>query len=292
MLPSTPTMENTKSICTFALKIFLASVVHFIGVAAFISVGERMSSTNQFFSSLSTERTPGDFYGRRITSSRLYFGPESYKENNSDVFTSPVLQQVAPELLEWKEKHGHPNIPLKNPGGNQCQTLRRLHIQNKLTPTEVAWLEELGFALHSMEDVYRYADFDDMFQRMMAYERSHPNSNFQIPKKCPEDPELGAWVTGIRRLGKDGINPEHERQLEEVEFAWYSTRQCGSKFMMRYRELAQLIDEKGLEAVLDDPKTVSWIQAQQEALKRGGLSQTRVHYMGNMFGERWTMISN
>jgi hypothetical protein len=251
-----------------------------------------MSPKNPNFSSSSTESTAGDIDERIITFSCLYFGPETYSENNSDAFTSPVLQQVAPELLEWKEKHGHPNIPLKNPGGNQCQTLRRLHIQNKLTPTEVAWLEELGFALHSMEDVYRYADFDDMFQRMMAYERSHPNSNFQIPKKCPEDPELGAWVTGIRRLGKDGVNPEHERRLDEVEFAWFSTRQCGSKFMMRYRELAQLIDEQGLEAVLDDPQTLSWIQAQQEALKRGGLSQTRVHYMGNMFGERWTMISN
>jgi hypothetical protein len=287
-------MKNSKSILVIALNALTASVVYFSGVAAFISSGQMTFPKKRIIIPSPSTSAARETYNddRYITSSLLYFGPETYSENTSDVFTSPVLKQVAPELLKWKDKHGHPNIPLKNPGGNQCQTLRRLHIQNKLTPTEVAWLEELGFTLHSMEDVYRYADFDDMFQRMMAYEGSHPDSNFQIPKKCPEDPELGAWVTGIRRLGKDGVNPDHERRLDEVGFTWISTRQCGSKFMIRYRELAQLINEQGLEVVLNDPKTVTWIQAQQEALKRGGLSQTRVHYMGNMFGDQWTMIGN
>jgi hypothetical protein len=285
-----PTMMNTKSILVIVLNSFTASSVHFMGVEAFISVGNLAFPKKLISPFSSTRWSAGDVCERRVTPSILFFGPETYSENTSDVFTSPVLKQVAPELLKWKAKHGHPNIPLKNPGGNQCQTLRRLHIQNKLTPSELSWLEELGFTLHSMEDVYRNADFDDMFQRMMEYEETHPDSNFQIPKKCPEDPELGAWVTGIRRLGKDGVNPEHERRLDEVGFAWISSRQCGSKFMTRYRELAQHIDEQGLEVVLHDPKTVSWIQAQQEALKRGGLSQTRVHYMGNMFGDQWTMI--
>jgi hypothetical protein len=215
---------------------------------------------------------------------------ESMTDDLSAQFTSPVMQQLAPQLLAWKEEYGHPNIPLKNPGGSQCQTLRRLHIQNKLTEKEVEWLSDIGFIFHSMEDVYKYADFDEMFDRLLNYEESHPGSNFQIPKKCPEDPELGAWVTGIRRLGKDGVNPAHERRLESIGFVWVSTRKCGSKFMSKYRELAEQIDEKGLEEVMADPKTVSWIQAQQEALKRNGLSQTRVHYMGNMFGDQWTTI--
>lgn len=205
-------------------------------------------------------------------------------------FTSPVLQQVYPALLKHKEEYGNPNIPLGNKEGRQCQTLRRLHIQNKLTTEEVAWLENLAFTFHSLEDVYKYADFEDLFDRLMKYEAAHPDSNFQVPKKCPEDPELGAWVTGIRRLAKDGVNPEHERRLDSVGFAWKSDRKCGSKFMNRYRELTKEVEEKGLETVLQDSKTVQWIQAQQEALKRGSLSQTRVHYMGDSFGESWTTI--
>jgi hypothetical protein len=193
--------------------------------------------------------------------------------------------------LDYKQTYGHPNIPLGSKEGRQCQTLRRLHIQTKLTPEEVAWLDALGFTFHSLEDVYKDVDFDVLFDRMMAYEASHPDSCFQIPKKCPEDPELGAWVTGIRRLGQDGdINPEHQRRLDAVGFAWKSTRVCGSKFMNRYRELIQQVDDVGLETVLADPTTIPWAKAQQEVLKRGGLSQTRVHYMEILFGDDWTTM--
>lgn len=209
----------------------------------------------------------------------------------TEKFTSPVLKQTCGKLLEWKEKYGHPNIPLKNDGGNSCQVLRRLHIQKKLTTDEVEWLEEIGFRFHSLEDVYRFADFDTLLDRLLAYEETHPNNNFQVPKKCPEDPELGAWVTGIRRLGKEGVNPDHERRLSEINFVWKSARKCGSKFMIKYRELLKQVEVDGLETVMDDPTTISWIVAQQLALKRGTLSQTRVQYMGQLFGETWTTIT-
>jgi len=226
----------------------------------------------------------------------LNYAPESdpdYRPELSkltEAFTSPVLKQNFAELLEWKERYGHPNIPLKNDGGNACQVLRRLHVQNKLSDVEVEWLEGIGFRFHSIEDVYRFADFDEMLARLMAYEEAHPNNNFQVPKKCPEDPELGAWVTGIRRLGKESVNPDHERRLDEVGFAWQSTRKCGSKFMIQYRDFTQRVETEGPESLLADPKTVDWVLAQQQALKRGGLSQTRVQYMGQLFGDTWTTI--
>eukprot|EP00980_Cylindrotheca_fusiformis_P014958 scaffold4095_cov117-Cylindrotheca_fusiformis.AAC.15 len=205
-------------------------------------------------------------------------------------FDSPVLKQVYPKLLDWKEKYGHPNIPLGSSEGRQCQTLRRLHIQQKLTAAEIEWLDSLGFIFHSLEDVYQDVSFEELFGRMMEYEARHPESNFQIPKKCPEDPELGAWVTGIRRLGPDGVDPEHAQKLNEVGFAWVSTRKCGSKFMLRYKELVQQVEEQGVDKVLNDPQTIKWIQAQQEVVKRGAMSQTRIHYLEELFGKDWTSI--
>lgn len=221
--------------------------------------------------------------------SSLFYEPDQTSTDNI-MFQSPVLQQVYPEILKYKDEYGHPNIPLGSKAGRQCQTLRRLHIQDKLTAEEVEWLNALGFTWHSLEEVYKYADFDEVFDRMMDYEARHPESNFQIPKKCKEDPELGAWVTGIRRLGKDGVNPDHERRLDAVGFAWKSNRKCGSKFMEQYRIFTKRVDEEGLDAVMSEEGTVNWIKAQQEALKRGKLSQTRVHYMGQLFGECWTTI--
>jgi hypothetical protein len=221
---------------------------------------------------------------------RLQYGRGLNEKNNNLVITSPVLKQVYPEILKYTEEYGHPNIPLGSKEGRQCLTLRRLHIQNKLTPEEVAWLDSLGFTWHSLEDVYKYTNFDDLFQRLLDYEARHPESNFQVPKKCKEDPELGAWVTGIRRLGADGVNPEHERRLNAIGFAWKSARKCGSKFMEQSRLLTTRVQEEGLETVMAEESTIKWIRAQQEVLKRGGLSQTRVHYMGQLFGEDWTTV--
>jgi hypothetical protein len=202
-------------------------------------------------------------------------------------FNSPVMKKVYPKLLEWKAAYGHPNIPLGNSDGRQCQTLRRLHIQQKLTDEEVEWLDSLGFIFHSLEDVYQDVDFNELFARLMEYEASHPASNFQIPKKCVEDPELGAWVTGIRRVGKEAVDPDHAKRLNEVGFAWESTRKCGSKFMLRYKELVLQVEAEGRDIVLDDPKTTSWIKAQQEVVKRGAMSQTRIHYLEELFGDSW-----
>ena len=242
-------------------------------------------------SSTSSSSSPSTvFPSSSSQSSRLFYGRDLNQAKNNLVISSPVLQQVYPELLKYVEQYGHPNIPLGSKEGRQCVTLRRLHTQQKLTPDEVAWLDSLGFTWHSLEDVYRYANFDDLLQRLIDYERRHPDSHFQVPKKCPEDPELGAWVTGLRRLGPDGVNPEHERRLDALGFVWISARQCGSKFMEQYRLYTSRVQQEGRETVLAEESTVQWIKAQQEVMKRGKLSQTRVHYMGQLFGEDWTTV--
>ena len=222
-------------------------------------------------------------------STSLGYGRED-DVRTEESFTSPVLKQVYPKLLEWKETYGHPNIPLGSSEGRKCRTLRRLHIQKKLTDKEVEWLDDLGFTFHSLEDVYKDADFDELFARLMAYEERHPESNFQVPKKLKEDPELGAWVTGIRRLKKEGVDPEHAKRLDSVGFAWVSSRKCGSKFMLKYKEYKELVSVQGLGTVLKDPEVLRWIKAQQETMKRDGLSNTRIHYMEETFGVSWTSI--
>ena len=238
-----------------------------------------------FLPSSSTTKT------KCVTPSRTTRLLDSEASPESSVqITSPVLIQVYPKLLEWKAEYGHPNIPLGSTEGKQVKTLRRLHIQNKLSEQEVGLLNDLGFTWHSLEEVYKDVDFDELFERMMAYEAEHPESKFQIPKKLPSDPELGAWVTGIRRLGKEGVDPAHAEKLDSVGFAWVSTRKCGSAFMTRYRELVAEIQAEGLDKILEDDKTIGWVRAQREALKKGNLSETRTHYMATTFGEDWTSL--
>lgn len=209
-------------------------------------------------------------------------------------FVSPVLQQVYPKLLEWKQEYGHPNIPLGTPEGRQCATLRRLQIQNKLTEEEIEWLDDIGFIFHSLEDVYSFVDFDALFARLMDYEARHPESNFQVPKKCAEDPELGAWVTGLRRLGPSKVDSKHAERLDEVGFVWVSKRKCGSKFMLQYKDLLKRVEgmsnSDALKCLLADPKINDLIQAQKQIYVKGKMSETRMNYMNNLFGESWISL--
>jgi hypothetical protein len=222
-------------------------------------------------------------------------------------FTSPVLQQVYRNMLQHVAEFGNPNIPLGTSTGRQCQTLRRLHIQQKLTIVEVQALDDLGFYWHKLEDVYYTGDFNDLLQRLKDYQAmmlaknvDSQNGGDEVdlfpPKKYPTDPELGAWVTGIRRVGRDGVRPEHLTALEnQVNFAWVSQRTCGSKFMQQYRAVLQRLEDikdenEKKSALLHEEPIQQWVYAQRETAARGGLSETRLHYMETLLGEDWRTV--
>ncbi|GKY94464.1 hypothetical protein MPSEU_000412300 [Mayamaea pseudoterrestris] len=209
-------------------------------------------------------------------------------ESPAPVFVTshPVLSQVYPALLDHKDTYGHPNIPLGSKEGKQCETLRRLHIQGKLSLEQVELLTNLGFRWHSLEDVYETCEFDKLFDRLVDYRKAE--GNISPPKKYPADPELGAWVTGIRRLGRDKVLPAHAERLNAIGFEWTSPRQCGSAFMEQYRQIQSRIAEGEKESVWTaSSKVQRWIKAQQEACTKGALSETRKHYMETILGENW-----
>ena len=67
---------------------------------------------------------------------------------------------------------------------------------------------------------------------------------YQIPKKYEPDPELGAWVTMLRRLHKTDHLPQIQiDKLNALEFEWISTRKCGSSFMKKYREVLSYLSK-------------------------------------------------
>ena len=198
-----------------------------------------------------------------------------------DFVTSPALRQVYSDLMESIAEYGHPNIPLGTTAGKQCKTLRRLAFQNKLAPEEVELLDGMGFRWNSFEDVYEEADFDDCLSRLVEYERVH-QTGYQIPKKCREDPELGAWVTMIRRIGRDGIEEERRERLDGIGFAWVSTRKCGSSFMKNYRQVRDAIASSNIDAVRQNEGMMKWLRAQSEAADKGNLSSERIEYLDKL----------
>jgi len=202
-----------------------------------------------------------------------------------------VLRQVYPYLLDHIKEYGHPNIPLGSSAGKKCSTLRRLYLDNKLLESDQTILEELGFTFLSFDDIYFDSDFDLMLMKLMQYEKEN-QTNYQIPKKYAPDPQLGAWVTNLRRLGPDGVNKEHAEKLNNINFTWKSNRSCGSSFMKQWRKIVNELSTTsitGMESLSTESK--KWIKAQATVYKRGDMSETRLIYMNKLttdFGLEWS----
>jgi len=212
----------------------------------------------------------------------------------ADEVESPVLRQVLPSMLEYRRRFGHPNVPLGNRSGRLCQHLRQLKRQNKLCQADVALLDGLKFRWStSLEDAYEMYDFDDMVRRLERYALDH-DGDASPPKKYDADPELGAWTASVRRRGKQQIAEElsslddgatRVARLDATNFNWNATtgKKCGSKFMKQYREILSRLDEAdgdgGEDGVWADPEVRKFVRAQQEAARRGTLSETRTYYM-------------
>jgi len=221
---------------------------------------------------------------------------------------SEVLKRVYPSILKHIEEYGNPNIPLGTSEGKKCKTLRRMAFEKKLSEEEVDLLTNLGFRWNSFEDVYEEADFDSCLKRLIDYEKE-TQSNYQIPKKYHPDPELGAWVIMIRRIGKDNIENSRRQKLDDIGFSWKSTRKCGSSFMNNYRfikerlesccsrevngvndETWSVVDSEGLDQILKDDKIYKWLKAQRKANELGNLSEPRCKYMDELPGVNWLKI--
>ena len=218
---------------------------------------------------------------------------------------SPVLQLVYPALLSHVDQFGSPNIPLGTTDGKRCKTLRRLAFENKLTAEEMDLLTSMSFRFSSLEDVYEEADFDECLERLVEYEKENKD-NYQIPKKYELDPELGAWVIMIRRIGRDRIESDRRNKLDDIGFAWLSTRKCGSSFMKNYRDLKERLeacskvndegvwevaDEGGVKAVLADEIVMKWVVAQRYAAENGNLVEARCDYLDQLPGLDWRVAS-
>jgi len=214
---------------------------------------------------------------------------------------SPVLQQVYPALLSHVGQFGNPNIPLGTTDGKRCKTLRRLAFENKLTAEEMDLLTSMSFRFSSFEDIYEEADFDECLERLVEYEKEHKD-NYQIPKKYKPDPELGAWVMMIRRIGRDTVGPDRRKKLDDIGFAWVSLRKCGSAFMKNYRNLKErleacskvndegvweVVDKEGVKAVLADESVMKWVVAQRHTAEKGNLIEARCDYLDQLPGLNW-----
>jgi hypothetical protein len=125
-------------------------------------------------------------------------------------------------LVAYKEQHGDCDVPRIYRGGRGLGrwvgNQRRMR-NTKLTQEQRDRLDELGFnwEIGSGKSKDRY--WDEMFQRLKAYQRENPECRVSLINN--QDPELARWVERQRAEHSRGkMRHDRKAKLESIHFMW------------------------------------------------------------------------
>mmetsp|Transcript_13173 Transcript_13173/g.33834 ORF Transcript_13173/g.33834 Transcript_13173/m.33834 type:complete len:279 (+) Transcript_13173:228-1064(+) len=185
------------------------------------------------------------------------------------------------ELLAYKAEWGHCNVVLGSPLVRWVYKLRDLKAEGKVPQERVAKLDSVGFEWQHPFDTAG-GNWQEMLSALAAFQAEHGHCD--VKKKYDKDPALGYWVNEQRIAKREGrLGVEQQAALEAIGMEWSAKKQCGSKFMVGFRQLVDYRDEHGtLDIPVDDPRWAelrAWVQAQRGAHKKGILSEKRVAYL-------------
>ncbi len=124
------------------------------------------------------------------------------------------------QLLEFKRKYGHTNVPQQSPTYPELATWvhNQRHAKRNNRPIMAdreKRLDEIGFVWCLVEPNV----WEQMFERLLKFKKAHGHCN--VPQKGGTDRKLGRWVNVQRLFHMRGkIRPERRKQLEVVGFVW------------------------------------------------------------------------
>ena len=174
------------------------------------------------------------------------------------------------ELKEFKEEHGHCNVPRNHPGGlgnwvmnQRCGGKEGSQCRNAERTKK---LEELGFQ-------WRMAGSDRWelrFRELKEFKEEHGHCD--VPQKHPGG--LGIWANNQRRGGKEGsqrCNAERSQKLEELGFQWGIAGKNSDQWELKFRELKEFKEAHGhCDAPRNYPGGLGiWVNNQRRRNKDG-----------------------
>ncbi|MBF0164626.1 MAG: helicase associated domain-containing protein [Magnetococcales bacterium] len=125
------------------------------------------------------------------------------------------------DLLRFKrfiEQHGHARIPDPCPEepelSDWAERVRLLAKKSRLQPDRHAELEALGFVWDPARLIWdeRFAALEDFLTRF---------GHFDPTRDLPDDPELPAWIKGVRAAHEKGrLEADKRARLEGIGFVW------------------------------------------------------------------------
>jgi hypothetical protein len=117
------------------------------------------------------------------------------------------------ELVAYKAKHGHCNVPTGAQLGNWVHAQRRARKgqgTGRLSAEQIKRLDDLDFVWDPLD-----AQWEEQFEALIAYEAKHGHCN------VPRGSQLGNWVGTQRTVYKDGkLSDQRVTRFEAIGFQW------------------------------------------------------------------------
>ena len=189
-------------------------------------------------------------------------------------------------LQEYKQKHGHCNVPTKYPDNPQLGIWvghqRTSKKNGKLSSDRIQKLEVIGFSWDPDEDAW-----NRMYQTLQEYKQEHGHCN--VPRGYPDNPKLATWISGKRQQKKNGkLSSDKIQKLEEVGFSWDAIEDAWNRM---YQALQEYKKEHGHcnvpNSYPDNPQLGNWVDTQRTSKRKGTLSKDKTQKL-EAIGLQWT----
>ena len=215
------------------------------------------------------------------------------------IFNRKVIKQISDgwyeqfgALLDFREEHGHCKVPKRYPQnpflGVWVCNQRKKFKKGKLAEDKIARLEEIGFVWDILEEAW-----EENFLELQRFREEH--GHCKVPKRYPQNPFLGVWVSVQRYAFKKGkLSEDKIERLEEIGFVWDVLEEEWEK---NFLELQRFREEHGhckvSEGYPQNPQLAVWVKTQRNDFKDGKLSENKIArleelgFVWDIFEEGW-----
>lgn len=178
------------------------------------------------------------------------------------------------ELLQFKDTHGHCDVPVRNPNnpslGVWVVRQRSNRKRGKLSGDQEKKLNSAGFIWQAGT---AQTPWETRYNQLLEFRAAHGHCD--VPVRNPDNPSLGMWVARQRIQKKRGmLSAKEEKALTGISFNW----QAGTSHVAwkaRYADLLQFSKINGHCDVPvrnpDNPSLGVWVNNQRSNWKRGKL---------------------
>ena len=190
------------------------------------------------------------------------------------------------DLLEFKEKHGHCNVPVAYKEtaklGAFVNSMRTKKASGDLSQQRIELLERVGFQW-AVKELANADAWDSRYAQLVAFKATH--GHCKVPNAWPENPLLGRWGGQQRQQKKSGkLHSKREEKLNEIGFDWGFTRDLGGVnpkdlWALRYGQLVEFKNQNGHCVVPynhpDNRQLGIWVSNQRQNRKQNKLTPER-----------------